>query len=178
MATHSSTLAWKIPWMEEPGRLQSTGSQRVGHDWATSLSLSPKEGFRHIAKWFQFTFKKCNFERFIHLYIAYISYPSTSVEIYFHGDTYIWRKTMETSKGKRISSWNGIKCKGTNNTHTAPMLSISLTWENNLAKGSFLSVLTRIQILKDQIRSPQPCPKESKMVKILKHTLSNHRKNV
>jgi len=39
MATHSSTLAWKIPWMEEPGRLQSMGSQRVGHDWATSLSL-------------------------------------------------------------------------------------------------------------------------------------------
>ena len=38
MATHSSTLAWKIPWMEEPGRLQSTGSQRVGHGWATSLT--------------------------------------------------------------------------------------------------------------------------------------------
>ena len=37
MATHSSTLAWKIPWMEEPGRLQSVGSQRVRHDWATSL---------------------------------------------------------------------------------------------------------------------------------------------
>jgi len=32
MATHSSTLAWKIPWMEEPGGLQSMGSQRVGHD--------------------------------------------------------------------------------------------------------------------------------------------------
>ena len=39
MATHSSTLAWKIPWTEEPGRLQSMGSRRVGHDWATSLSL-------------------------------------------------------------------------------------------------------------------------------------------
>ena len=39
MAPHSSTLAWKIPWMEEPGRLQPMGSQRVGHDWATSLSL-------------------------------------------------------------------------------------------------------------------------------------------
>ena len=39
-APHSSTLAWKIPWMEEPGRLQSMGSWRVGHDWATSLSLS------------------------------------------------------------------------------------------------------------------------------------------
>ena len=37
MATHSSTLAWKIPWMEEPGGLQSLGSQRVGHDSATSL---------------------------------------------------------------------------------------------------------------------------------------------
>ena len=39
MATHSSTLAWKIPWMEEPGRLQSMGLRRVGHDWVTSLSL-------------------------------------------------------------------------------------------------------------------------------------------
>ena len=39
MTPHSSTLAWKIPWMEEPGRLQSMGSQRVRHDWATSLSL-------------------------------------------------------------------------------------------------------------------------------------------
>ena len=39
MATHSSPLAWRIPWTEEPGGLQSMGSLRVGHDWATSLSL-------------------------------------------------------------------------------------------------------------------------------------------
>ena len=39
MAPHSSTLAWKIPRMEEPGRLQSMESLRVGHNWATSLSL-------------------------------------------------------------------------------------------------------------------------------------------
>ena len=39
MAPHASTLAWKIPWTQEPGRLQSMGSLRVGHDWATSLSL-------------------------------------------------------------------------------------------------------------------------------------------
>ena len=39
MAPHSSTLAWKIPWTEESGRLQSMGSLRVGHDWATSLSV-------------------------------------------------------------------------------------------------------------------------------------------
>ena len=38
MATHSSTLAWKIPWAEDPGRLQSMGSRRVRHDGATSLS--------------------------------------------------------------------------------------------------------------------------------------------
>ena len=39
MAPHSGTLAWKIPWMEEPARRQSKGSHRVGHNWATSLSL-------------------------------------------------------------------------------------------------------------------------------------------
>ena len=39
MATHSSILAWRIPWTEEPGGLQSMGSLRVGHDWASSLSL-------------------------------------------------------------------------------------------------------------------------------------------
>ena len=39
ITTHSSTLAWKIPWMEEPGGLQSMGSPRVGQDWTTSLSL-------------------------------------------------------------------------------------------------------------------------------------------
>ena len=39
MAPHSSTPAWKIPWMEEPGKLQSTGSLRLRHYWVTSLSL-------------------------------------------------------------------------------------------------------------------------------------------
>ena len=39
MATHPSVLAWETPWTGEPGRLQSMGSQRVGHDWGTSLSL-------------------------------------------------------------------------------------------------------------------------------------------
>ena len=37
MTTHSSSLAWEIPWMEEPGELQSMGLQRVGHDWATFI---------------------------------------------------------------------------------------------------------------------------------------------
>ena len=42
METHSSTFTWKIPCIEEPGRLQSTESQRVGHDWATSLHVLRK----------------------------------------------------------------------------------------------------------------------------------------
>ena len=49
MATHSSILAWKIPWMKEPGRLQSMGSQRVGHDWANSLHFSNiREILNHV----------------------------------------------------------------------------------------------------------------------------------
>ena len=49
MATHSSTLAWKIPWTEECCRLQSMGSQRVRHDWGTSLSLSGPEKLCFLA---------------------------------------------------------------------------------------------------------------------------------
>ena len=45
MATHSSILSWRIPWTEEPGGLQSMESQRVGHDGATSLSLSLRWGY-------------------------------------------------------------------------------------------------------------------------------------
>ncbi|XDA81331.1 hypothetical protein R6Z07F_011305 [Ovis aries] len=40
MAPHSRTLAWKIPWMEEPGRLPSMGSHRVGHDWSDSAAAA------------------------------------------------------------------------------------------------------------------------------------------
>ena len=42
MATHSSIIAWRIPWIEEPGRLQSMESQRVGHDCATELNWTEK----------------------------------------------------------------------------------------------------------------------------------------
>ena len=52
MAPHSSTPAWKIPWTEEPRRLQSMGSLRVGHYWATSLSLFT---FMHCRRKWQLT---------------------------------------------------------------------------------------------------------------------------
>ena len=67
MTTPSSTLAWRIPWMEEPDRLQSMGSQRVGHDWATSLSLFKKKK-DYLTSWSKSTttnsllvFSKCLF---------------------------------------------------------------------------------------------------------------------
>ena len=55
MATHSSILAWKIPWTEEPGKLKSMGLQRVGYDWAISLS---------------FTFENSNVSWYIYLKIV------------------------------------------------------------------------------------------------------------
>ena len=48
MASHSSTLAWKIPWTKEPDRLQSMGSLRVGHDWATSILLFTFLHWNHL----------------------------------------------------------------------------------------------------------------------------------
>ena len=50
IATHSNTLAWKILWMEKPGRLQSMGLQRVGHDWVTSLHFT-KYALGKYTKW-------------------------------------------------------------------------------------------------------------------------------
>ena len=44
MATHSSTLAWQIPWMEEPGRLWSMGSHRVRHNWSDLAAVAAAEG--------------------------------------------------------------------------------------------------------------------------------------
>ena len=62
---HSSTLVWKIPWTEEPGRLQSMGSLGVGHDWATSLSL------------FTFIFLISNIE---HLFMCFSAICMSSLE--------------------------------------------------------------------------------------------------
>ena len=45
MATHSSILAWRLPWTEEPSRLKSMGSQRAGHDWATTTNLLILDSF-------------------------------------------------------------------------------------------------------------------------------------
>ena len=71
MASRSSILAWKIPWKGEPGRLQSTGSQRVGHSWVTSLS------FLSFFLWAQpqITLEKCNWRHSV--LAVYCIFPYT-----------------------------------------------------------------------------------------------------
>ena len=61
MAIHSSLLAWRIPWMEEPGGLQSTGSQRVGHDWVTSLHFFTSCTLRFMILDLHMRFNDCVF---------------------------------------------------------------------------------------------------------------------
>ena len=61
MANHSSTFAWKIPWMEESGRLQSMGSQRVRHDGVTSLHFSHCGQKRFLERFNFFKFTKARF---------------------------------------------------------------------------------------------------------------------
>ena len=58
--SHSSTLAWKIPWMEEPGRLQSMGLLRVEHDWATSLSCIGEGNSNPLQCYFLFFSLQCS----------------------------------------------------------------------------------------------------------------------
>ena len=55
MVTHSNILAWRIPWTEEPGRLQSMGSQRVGQDWAHTCRKSKIEYWKSEFSSFQFS---------------------------------------------------------------------------------------------------------------------------
>ena len=93
MATHSGTLAWRILWMEEPGRLQSMGSQRVGHDWATSLSLLSFFPGYHTS-W------HCSWLLFSPLTMArppflscFICVPTTYISVVFHTFLFIFSFT-------------------------------------------------------------------------------------
>ena len=51
MATHSSILAWEIPWTEETGRLQTVGSQRVKHDWVTNIWVTNSDAESVVTEW-------------------------------------------------------------------------------------------------------------------------------
>ena len=90
MATHSSILAWRIPRTEEPGGLQSTGSQRVGHNWATSLHftslhstrghnelvITEKLSFSYIYMKVKVLYTHTHTHTHTHTYQGYVYYPS------------------------------------------------------------------------------------------------------
>ena len=98
MVTQSSILAWRIPWTEEPGRVQSMGSQRVGHDWATSLSL-----LRDLRD-FQITLKIITHARFLgHCVIILRPVPSYKVTQVLYLTT--------TNKTKQLINQNQTQTK-------------------------------------------------------------------
>ena len=74
MATHSSVLAWRIPWTEEPGGLQSMGSRRVGQDWATSTDWVPWV-IQQIPIGYLFTYVHSSTPRAVYLTLSLFSSP-------------------------------------------------------------------------------------------------------
>ena len=96
-ATHSSILAWKIPWMEEPGRLQSLGSQRVGHDWVTSLYFTHSS----IPTWrIPWTVQSIGLQRVRHDWVTFTSL------LHYRGILYNWAtwEFQNNNEGKNIIS--------------------------------------------------------------------------
>ena len=86
MATHSSILAWRIPWMGESCGLQSTGSQRVGHDWATSLFALKDLTFREARKlWIklQYTIIPNMLGQVKYLYVFFYMYYNVKLLYFF-----------------------------------------------------------------------------------------------
>ena len=102
MAPHSSTLAWKIPWMEEPGGLQSMGSLRVGHDWATLLSL------------FTFHFHALEKEIANHSSVLVWRIPGTGepgglLSVGSHRVGHDWSDLVAVAEGKTLSKICGVR---------------------------------------------------------------------
>ena len=114
MAHHSSILAWKIPWMEEPFRLQSMGSLRVRHDWATSLSLftfmhwrrrwqptpvfllGKSHGWRSLVGYSPWHHKESNMTEQFHFHFLFNNF------LYFIGQR---RKDIWLQKRKELWGW-------------------------------------------------------------------------
>ena len=101
MATHSSTLAWQIPWTEEPGRLQSMGSHRVGHDWSDlaaasllglwfpSFMFKARKGYWNLS---QITsFQRLRLSLIIHFYRSSWLIPSATFILLCHATGHIHR---------------------------------------------------------------------------------------
>ena len=101
MATHSSTLAWKIPWMEEPGGLKSMGLQRVGHDWATSHSFFLS--MLHIS---YHKYKQIN-KRLLPTFSC-VKHALTLLLLIFYSKNLAWLSSMKSQKKWDLNLWGVI----------------------------------------------------------------------
>ena len=123
MANHSSTLAWRIPWTEEPGRLQSRGSRRVRHDWGTSLSCigegngnplqnSCLENPRDGGAWWAAVYGVAQSRTWLKLLSSSSSRDYHTRWSQAYDITYRWNLNYD---GKRIYLWNRNRLTGIEN---------------------------------------------------------------
>ena len=127
MATHSRTLAWKIPWTEERGRLQSMGSQRVGHDWATSLT--------HVAYQMQECWRQDVFslKKKFPWWTIMTQILSFQLSVLIH---LCWWETQ----------WRGFLRRKASNIKPRVKFSLLINWDDSPATGSFcVSVSSCVQ---------------------------------
>ena len=136
MASHSSTLAWRIPWTEEPGRLQSTGPQTVGHNWrdwaCTHAHMSWLQSGHHVINFFHLVEVSVSIMQLTGYGLEYYLYPlrrnwrsltmfneyiiimwsPLTVFFCFHMFTFLWLKVFFDSsfpqvKGRQRTRWGG-----------------------------------------------------------------------
>ena len=100
MAPHSSILAWRIPWIEEPGGLQSMGSQRVGHDWAANTHRTDHETPCICAKSLQSRPTLCN--------PVYCNPPGSSVHGILQARILEWVAVPSSQASTRPRDWTHI----------------------------------------------------------------------
>ena len=129
MATHSSTIAWKIPRTEEPGGLQSMGLQRVGHDWATSLLLSLFINYLCLPRWYSGQESACQCSRWKRLrFNPWVQKNCLEKEMATHSSTLAWKIPWTEDPGglqsmglQRVGHyWACARARTRTHTHTHP----------------------------------------------------------
>ena len=142
-ATHSSILAWIIPWTKEPGRLQSMGSQRVGHDWATFIFMCRvhhvKSQFRWITSWNQVCQENCQ---------------QPHICRWYHSNGRKWRETKELPEGEREEWKSWLETQH----YTTSMISSPITsWQ---IEGGKVEAVTDLIFLGSKITTDSDCSHE------------------
>ena len=152
MATHSSTIAWKIPRTEEPGGLQSMGLQRVGHDWATSLLLSLFINYLCLPRWYSGQESASQCSRWKRLrFNPWVQKNCLEKEMATHSSTLAWKIPWTEDPGglqsmglQRVGHyWACARARARTHTHTP-----QLSWSNWYLQNSVLNKMHIIFMFK------------------------------